>query len=202
MAKIQQMPMDKFELIKCKVLETKGIDVKFGIAGESATYSKDSHELPHEDLVKLLESLRPIVAEIFFMKPGAFILNLGSENSVNTFDPKKNQKLILEQYDSDMIDRITVTGVALSGSAEKMGAVITSVFESKQGGVAINTKRIMFNGTKLGVEEELSETCEEIRKEIYQFLYNDKKQEDGQMTMFTEGDESSSSEGSLDNSQD
>lgn len=182
---LKTIKRDEFVLIKLKALDSKGVSVVYANSDpkDEKTYSIESQHHAHEDLKVLLNRLKPIVAKIFHWNFGMKVLD------EKLFGTTAQQSQFLTTFYNEMIDKITVTGIGISGMGDKQGVVITSVFDSLQGGVAVNSKAIKFNGTKYGFEEEVEELVEEIRKEVFLFVDQGKVEADDQLDLFPEDED-------------
>ena len=81
---------------------------------------------------------------------------------------------IIEQYD--------VRGVSWSGSGNRSGVIITSVFKTALGlKTAVNTPRLILGQECFGLEEELERICDEIKDQVYAYLFEGKQ---AQLSLF------------------
>jgi len=128
----------------------------------------------HEDFRNALDKLKPFVAQIFHYKE---VLLLESSNL--NVDEKKALYLLKKHIDREytqVIQNITITGIAQSGEGNKVGIIITSTMKTENGQVsAVNTPRIMLSADSYGFENELEENIGVIANEMYSYLYESKK---------------------------
>lgn len=177
-----------FKLLKLKLITGGGIDVHYThveVDG-SDQYEMKGHEespkIPHKDLTDLLNDMRGMVARVF-------ALTFFREIIVNPdFGATDDQSKYSERYYQAILDKIKITGVALSGieSDKTKGCIITSTFRSEVNvPMALNTHRIKFHNTTYGFEESLGNLCDELQEEVYKYLFENKK---GQLDLFPQGE--------------
>ena len=181
MEELQTIPTEKdFNLSKVKLLPTGGICAEYqvtqvvggevGVINRNETCDRDVHP----DLSGLFEDLRNIVARVFNIT--SFLSFLDAEVlSHNVADRAR-------VFADELIQKIDVRGVAWSGTGEKQGVVITSVYETANGlKTCINTPRIVLATISFGFEEELEAIVESIKKEVYAYLFKGKQ---AQLSLF------------------
>lgn len=178
-------PSEKaFNLSKVKVISGGGLDVTFEVeeAIGAEIYRENYHLASskeiHPDLQKLFNQLKPIMARVYHLSFFRTLLDTPD------FKATKKQREIAETAFSEIMNKITVTGVSLSGKDDNVGVVITGTFtaDSNQK-MAINSHRMKFNDERYGFEEELEEIIGDIEREVYAFLFKNKK---AQLTLFDE----------------
>lgn len=165
-----------FSLSKVKVINGGGLDVHFEVeeACGAEVYRENYHLTSgkeiHPDLQKLFDKLKPIMARVYHL---SFFRSL---METPDFKATKKQKELAEEAFKEVIDKLRVTGVALSGKDDNVGVVLTGTFtaDSNQK-MAINSHRMKFNSERYGFEEEMEEIVGEIESEVYEFLFNNKK---------------------------
>lgn len=176
-------PTEKdFNLSKVKLLPKGGIKVNYQITqvvdGESSLIDRDetcTRDI-HPDLAGLLEDLRVIVARAFNIT--SFLTLLESDEMQLTDAAKK----VARDFADELIAKIDVRGVSWSGTDESVGVVVTAVFETPNGlKTCINTPRIKLSQISFGFEEELEQICEQIKSEVYAYLFNGKQ---AQLSLF------------------
>ena len=175
---------EAFTLSKVKVISGGGLDVHYeveeicGAEVYRENYHLASSKEIHPDLQKKLDNLKPILARIFHL---SFFKTL---MDVPEFKATAKQKDLAKKEFENILKKIRVTGVSLSGKDENVGVVITGVFEADTKQVmAINTHRIKFATETYGFEEELEKNVGELEKEVYAFLFKNKK---AQLELFDE----------------
>lgn len=166
---------EKFKLSKIKLINGGGCALKFDleeiIGADSYISSEDikSSKEPHPDLVDKFLEMRAMVAQVFCLTSIRGVVDNPK------FGGDKIQTKFIESWVQEMISKINVTGISLSGAEDKKGIVITSTFtvDNRQKS-AWNTPRIMLNGESRGFEERLSELVSGIESEAFEFLYESK----------------------------
>lgn len=74
--------------------------------------------------------------------------------------------------DPEFDERITVTGIALSGQDENEGIIITATWKNDNGMVsALNTHRMRYSDTTYGFEADIEEVVLKLKDEAYAYLY-------------------------------
>lgn len=178
-------PSEKaFNLCKVKVVSGGGLDVTFeveeviGAEVYRENYHLASSKEIHPDLQKLFDRLKPIMARVYHLSFFRSLLKTPD------FKATKKQKELAEEAFKEVIAKLTVTGVALSGKDDNVGVILTGTFtaDSNQK-MAINSHRMKFSNTRYGFEEEMEEIIGEIEREVYAFLFKNKK---AQLTLFDE----------------
>lgn len=176
-------PTEKdFNLSKVKLLPKGGIKVNYQITqvvdGESSLIDRDetcTRDI-HPDLAGLFEDLRVIVARVFNIT--SFLTLLESDEMQLTDGAKK----VARDFADELIAKIDVRGVSWSGTDESVGVVVTAVFETPNGlKTCINSPRIKLAQISFGFEEELEQICEQIKSEVYAYLFNGKQ---AQLSLF------------------
>ena len=142
------------------------------------TYHLSSSKEIHPDLQKLFDQLKPIMARVYHL---SFFRSL---METPEFKATKKQQELAEEAFSEVIDKLNVTGVALSGKDNNVGVVLTGTFtaDSNQK-MAINSHRMKFSDTRYGFEEEMEAIIWNIESEVYAFLFKNKK---SQLELFDE----------------
>lgn len=173
-----------FSMSKVKVINGGGLDVHFEVeeACGAEVYRENYHLTSgkeiHPDLQKLFDKLKPIMARVYHL---SFFRSL---METPEFKATKKQKELAEEAFKEVIDKLRVTGVSLSGKDDNVGVVLTGTFtaDSNQK-MVINSHRMKFNSERYGFEEEMEEIVGEIESEVYEFLFNNKK---AQLEIFDE----------------
>jgi hypothetical protein len=167
-----------FTLSKAKLASGGGLDVHYEVSEQdgNANYLNKHHDECAQDVQKelreLFQELRPIVGRIFN------ITSFKTLMETDEFKATEGQKALGDDFAQECLNKIEVRGISLSGKDDKVGVVITSVYEVANGQkVAINTPRIRFDSETWGFEEELENIVYEIENEVYEFLFMGKKAE-------------------------
>lgn len=178
-------PSEKaFNLCKVKVVSGGGLDVTFEVeeAIGAEVYRENYHLASskeiHPDLQKLFDRLKPIMARVYHLSFFRSLLETPD------FKATKKQKDLAEEAFKEVIAKLNVTGVALSGKDDNVGVILTGTFtaDSNQK-MAINSHRMRFSDTRYGFEDAMEEIIGEIEREVYAFLFKNKK---AQLTLFDE----------------
>jgi len=183
MAENVNIPSEKnFNLSKIKLLPKGGLQANYQvtetIGGEPSVtdYTADVSRDIHPDMQGLFEDMRQIVARVFNIT--SFLTLLESDD----MKLPESKKLLARQFADELIQKIDVRGVSWSGTDDNAGVVITAVFETPNGlKTCINTPRIKLAQISFGFEEELETIVENIKSEVYQFLFHGKQ---AQLSLF------------------
>lgn len=174
-----------FALSKVKILGGGGLAVHYDVTevsgSESYTnhYQVESSKDVHPDLARLFTDLRPIVGRVFGLTSFLSMLD------VDEFGATEVQRANARTYADEMLNRIDVRGVSLSGQGDNVGVVLSAQFTvANNQQTAINTPRIKYNTFSFGFEEELEQIVADIEREVYAFLFKGKR---AQLSLF--GDE-------------
>lgn len=181
---MEKPTFNAFSLSKVKLAKDGGLTADYEIneVVGSETYhneyqAKMLNDL-HPDLQNLFKKLRPIMANLF------------NVDSCKTLAAKKEfaatdeQKQLADEFANDAATKIEMRGVSFSGTDENRGVVLTGLFEFANGmKAAINSPRIKFANESFGFEIELEEICTKIEKEVYEFLFENKR---AQLELFGE----------------
>jgi hypothetical protein len=173
-----------FFLSKVKVIANGGLDVHFEVeetCGQEIyreNYHLASSKGIHPDLQKLFDSLKPIMARVYHLSFFKTILETPE------FKATKAQKEIADAAFKELLNKIKVTGVSLSGKDDNVGVVLTGTFtaDSNQK-MAINSHRMKFSEERYGFEEEMEQIVSDIESEVYKFLFKNKR---AQLELFDE----------------
>lgn len=178
-----------FSLSKVKVISGGGLDVHFEVEEAcGAEFYRENYHLAsskeiHPDLKALFARLKPIMARVYHL---TFFRTL---MDTTEFKATKKQQELAEDSFREILDKIEVTGISLSGKYENVGVVLTGVFVADTNQkMAINTHRMKLKEIKYGFEEELEEMVGSIEREVYAFLFRGKK---AQLELFDEQGEES-----------
>lgn len=173
-----------FFLSKVKVISGGGLDVHFeveevcGAEVYRENYHLASSKGIHPDLQKLFDNLKPIMARVYHLSFFRSLLETPE------FKATKNQKEIAEKAFEEILSKINVTGFSMSGKDDNVGIVLTGTFtaDSNQK-MAINSHRMKFSDERYGFEEEMESIVGDIEREVYAFLFKNKR---AQLELFDE----------------
>ena len=175
---------NNFNLSKAKIIAGGGLDVHFeveeviGAEVYSENYHLASSKGIHPDLQKLFDKLKPVLARVYHLSFFRSLLETPE------FKATRKQKEIAENAYEEVLAKLKVTGISLSGKDENVGVVITGTFTADTNQVmAVSTHRIKIKDIKYGFEEELEAIVGDIEREVYQFLFKNKK---AQLDLFDE----------------
>lgn len=152
--------IEDVELNKVKTLKGGGLEAQWNYnesdEGSEEVYgNKDKKERTrpvHPDLQEQLDQLKPMVARCM---------------DYDKITKKENKEEVLE--------RIEITGVSMGGSGDSAGATITFKKKSLSGKVkGMSTEFMTFTQNVFGFEEELEAVCDAIKKEVHEYLYENK----------------------------
>lgn len=185
MEKLDLIPTEKnFNLSKVKLDPNGGLKADYQITttidGEPSVIDRTESctRDVHPDLTALFEDLRNIVGRVF---------NITSFLTLFESDEMKlpeSKQIIARQFADELIEKIDVRGVSWSGTADNVGVIITSVFETPNGlKTCINTPRIKLEQISFGFEEELEAIIDSIKAEVYKYLFEGKQ---AQLSLFGE----------------
>lgn len=180
-----KVPDEKaFALSKVKTISDGGLDVHFEVEEVCGAeiYRENYHVCStkeiHPDLQKLFDKLKPIMARVYHLSFFRSLLETPD------FKATKEQCELAESAFSEVLKKLNVTGISLSGKDDNVGVVLTGTFtaDSNQK-MAINSHRMKFKDSRYGFEEEMEEIIGEIESEVYAFLFKNKK---AQLEIFDE----------------
>lgn len=180
---LQTIPTEKdFNLSKVKMLPNGGLQAEYQVTqvvnGENSVIDRNETctRDVHPDLLGLFADLRNIVGRVFNITS---FLTLVESDEMGLPDGKK---ALARNFADELLEGIEVRGVAWSGTGDNTGVVITSVLETPNGlKTCINTPRIKMATISFGFEEELEQIVEQIRGEVYAYLFKGKQ---AQLSLF------------------
>lgn len=160
-----------FDLIKFKV-SAKGVEITHHEGGLNPIIQTTSSEhAPHPELKEKMDQLQLYMAQILGLLDGWDY----SRANIKFKDSEEALKGAKSGHD-EAVSRCSIGGLVFLGEGETMGVKITgSIKTPKAGSVGLSTPKITFESEKLGVEEEVAEICEEIKKEVYAYRFQGKK---------------------------
>lgn len=172
-----EVPDEKaFALSKVKIISDGELDVHFEVeevCGDEIyreNYHLCSTKEIHLDLKQLFDKLKPIMARVYHLSFFRSLLETPD------FKATKKQCELAESAFSEVLKKLNVTGISLSGKDDNVGVILTGTFtaDSNQK-MAINSHRMKFKDSRYGFEEEMEEIIGEIESEVYAFLFKGKK---------------------------
>lgn len=169
---MQKITIDNFNLKKVKFLKDGGLECVFtgsidtGGLIKQISLDYSSTEKCHPDVDRIKEKL----VNPLFVGSGRMDLLDTLKNLKHEIDESLEKKAI-KVYQN----RGSVTGVHWSGTGNLAGAIVSGKVKVPGGNiVAINTKRIVFASDTIGIEKATEELCEDLRIEVYEYVYNGK----------------------------
>ena len=161
--------LKKYSLKKFKVTKV-GVDVSFEEnSTDPGTNNKEGKYLPHPDLKIAMNKLQLYMATRLGLLMG---WDYAREHLKGIDDVKEGAMNGHKQE----VDMCNVTGLTFLGEGETYGVSITgSVKCPISGSTGLAVPKITFGKTDLGYEDEVEELCEEIKKEIYAYRFQQKK---------------------------
>lgn len=183
MEEIKTIPTEKnFNLSKVKLNPSGGLSADYQVTetvgGEPSVtdYCASVSREIHPDLKACFDDLRTIVGRVFNIT--SFLTLLESED----MKIPASKMLTARAFAQELINKIDVRGVSWSGTEDNAGVVITAVFETPNGlKTCINTPRIKLAQISFGFEEELETIVNDIKTEVYAFLFKGKQ---AQLSLF------------------
>lgn len=135
-------------------------------------YHIESAKDIHPDLRACFKELRPIMARIFNLT--SFLTMIEADVYKSTHEQEESAR----EFAKQLLEKIEVRGVSLSGKDDNVGCVITGLFNViNNQKTCINSPRMKFANVVYGFEEELEEIISRMESEVYLFLFKGKKAE-------------------------
>jgi len=167
---------DRFTLTKVKREKNGGLDIHFDyiVKDGEETYNNKGEladdKIPHPDLMERIKKLKPFLVDAYgFNKYRKLISNA-------EFQGTEDQVTKTEDLNAEILGKVDITGVSVSGQEDNRGAIITGTFDIQNGvKTALNSHRIKFSSTFFGWESEVGELIDELQKECYLYLFKNKK---------------------------
>ncbi len=128
---------------------------------------KESDRVPHNDLLKIMNNIAWVVADVFGIKK---------------LLPDADQKKVVAWNKN-----VKVNAVHLSGDAENPGCIISTTVTTRNGQkAAVNTPRIALKGDSYGFEVTLEEAVNDLKEEVLAYFYDGKG---STINMFNQGED-------------
>ena len=185
----------QFELQKVKILKgASGVNIDFAVSGNDSvptvTHHVENPTFPHPDFIKAVDAIKELLVKAVgkeTIHTERVIAGLKS-NFKKEATYSELEKLFEDHFFAEL-QKVTVTGVAISGFDQNRGAIITGTYLCKNGSkIALNSPRVRFEGELFGWEKVLDEACQVIAHEAYEYTFKDKQAQ--QVIDFgTEGEE-------------
>lgn len=176
-----------FKLKSIKLLKNGGAEVvwSYPYSAGPETHT-DTHSVKrsidvHKDLFDLLNKNKGnilMVEEIDYRLMAKTLERMPGSNSA------KEVAQIAEGMTADALSKLQVTGISLSGKGDKKNAIIT--YKKITGDKKIigrPTSLIQLSSNVYGFEQELESDIEDICKEVYAYIYDDKHSDSDQLDL-------------------
>jgi hypothetical protein len=170
------MDQSKFKLEKFKLIQGGGAETNWEeeeVDGEETFYEKfkkTSTKVHHPDLMNVLNQMKPMFAKAYDY---SFIRDIIINDE---FHASKKQAEIAESTYQEILKKINITGISVSGIGQKRGCIITATYTSPTGKKrGIVTEIINFNLQKYGFEDEFERLINDLEEEVYEFVFNNKR---------------------------
>lgn len=167
------MKRDNFKL-KSARMSKEGVDATFvetrNVDGESKPilHHIESSIVPHPDLLDLRDKLKMVLVKAFGFDS---VLNEAEKHV-----PKGAKMTKVTNKYLDVLNKIEVTKVSISGEDQLRGAVVSGKIESFNGAKsAINSPRVVFSSEKIGLEKDTQKTVDLICIEVYKYFFENKR---------------------------
>lgn len=152
----------------------EGLDLKYGylfsFKGHNICKNRGSKTdvPPHDCLIDLVKGLRPVVAKVMGIDYARTLLNMPE------FEPNDMQQKLTEGIVQQAMKTIDVTGVAISTRKKDVGIIISYDKTDEDEQVTGHaTSWINLEGSVYEIEEDLSDTIDELKKEAYRYEFED-----------------------------
>lgn len=165
------MKIEDFNLCKVKVDSSGKAEITYLESVEGGfvkTHIVSSPVVCHPDLRDALNALKSPMA-----KGNDLLLTLPAIPP-KLKDAANSLEKIFKKVDDEIIDGVTITGIALSGDDENRAMVITGKRKANHTEVAINTPKITLKGEVFGFETSLQPIIDKIIEETFEYLNNHK----------------------------
>ncbi len=172
--------MKEIIIKKVKLITDGGVDLSYiSLLQENETSFTDKFEVesskhPHPDLVNAIKALKPYVMKIVGLDIGQTV----EEANLTTKEKASFKGLgkAMQRIKSKGEENVKVTGIALSGDADNLNVIITSVLTTTKGfKIAINTPKCNLSSDVYGFEPAFRDDVDLVVEEARMFLLEDKK---------------------------
>jgi hypothetical protein len=173
---------ENFTLRKVKRMKGGGIAATYQLNGkvDGEMIIKDMTEktpvLQHPDLDKPFELLVEML-----LKSSRYFDFMAIINS-KEFKATAEQKTSWESYMEEVAENVTINGITITGEGENQAVMIMStLMADNMQVIAVNSPRIKLEEDLYSFEMELQELKDTIEREVYSYLFENKK---AQLEMF------------------
>lgn len=183
----KQLNQDEISWQKVKLIEGggKGLQLKYCYIREVDGFPFVRSECPedtmtpHDDLVKLIKSMRILVAKVENIDYARRILDLPG------YEPTQIQIQLTEATVQNSMEQIEVTGVSFSERHKDDGVIISyTKTDLDDKVIGHSTTWIQLNKEIYGVEEDLADICKELKREAYEYEFNEKHAKSNEPSLF------------------
>jgi hypothetical protein len=128
--------------------------------------------VPHPDLLKSLENLKPHLARVLGLQAG---WDFSRENVKNakTFDPLA----AATQGAKDADNSVKIVGITMMGDNETEGVKINGFLKCLNGDMKVNCPVIRFRNEAMGIEQTVEGLVNTIIEEAFAFLFQQKRKQ-------------------------
>jgi len=177
----RNLNFDDFELVKFKKIDKGGEVAYYNVAntklGKQTAEIKDKL---HEDLIKAIEALKPIMAR----RVG--LLDV-TDHLITNFSTNTEVMEYAVEEEKRQIDKCKISGIVFSGENQLKRCQITGSIKCPgYGSYGMASPGINLVSEELGFEEEAIEMFDSIIEEVYNHVFNGKrapKPEDNQTSI-------------------
>lgn len=173
------MERDNFKLKHVSVNKKNGLDVTYS---EQVKEQDGDHEVEftcshpghrHPDFDKALKKLVPFLAKNYHVTDATEKLLSEIKQEIIPGDKKIVDRL--KEIQKDLLSKVTVTGISISGEEQFRGVIISGKIEGFNSNSAMNTTRVVFAQDSLGFEKEVETLCNTIEDEVFEYLTENKR---------------------------
>lgn len=159
-----------FELVSFKVTD-KLVTIKHHEGGlDPVTMSAEFEHQIHPEFREKLDQLKLYATQVIGTLEG---WDYCRDNL--TLNNEEASKGAVEGHKT-AVSRFSVGGFSFQGEGDTLGVKITGSLKTpKAGSIGMALPKITFSSEKLGIEDEVMEICEEIKKEVYSYRFQGKK---------------------------
>lgn len=155
-------------------------DASPGQVNQREISTKDTG-VPHPDLSEKFEDLKRFFLRSMNLDPFAALFALEKADiggaTAKEKGAVKDLSKTLVKLQSEILEKIEIRSVAISGTEEKPKVVISGVIESPLGGkLTLNTPLIPLANSKLGYEAEILDNVEELIQELEEYRMGKRQQ--------------------------
>lgn len=174
------MKREKFSMTRVHVNKNNGLDIEYTETtkeqeGEQQVSFICEHPgVRHPDFDKALNKLKIYLAKNYHVVDATEMLLSEIKQEIISV---KDSTIVdrLKEIQKDLLSKITVTGISISGGEDFRGVIISGKIEGLSSNSAMNTTRIVFGQSTLGFEKEVEVLCNAVEDEVWEYLDNKKR---------------------------